>query len=177
MPLRLFNALGLAGVSAVLLVAFFYQLAMGELPCPLCLLQRGAFVALGLGFLLNIYLGSSTAHYALVIVGAVAGAITSSRQILLHIGPGNTGYGSALLGLHFYSWALIAFVAFILYAAILLFIESFERSSGRGPLDRGSAAASWLFLILVAANLVSTVLECGVGPCADNPTSYIWLPG
>ena len=72
MPLRLLNAFGLAGVSAVLLVAFFYQLAMGELPCPLCLLQRGAFVALGLGFLLNIYLGSSTAHYALVIISAVA---------------------------------------------------------------------------------------------------------
>jgi disulfide bond formation protein DsbB len=177
MPLRLLNAFGLAGVSAVLLVAFFYQLAMGELPCPLCLLQRGAFVALGLGFLLNIYLGSSTAHYALVIISAVAGAVTSARQVLLHFKPGDTGFGSALFGLHFYSWALIAFAASIVYAAFLLFIESFERGSPRGPLDRTSVAASWLFLILVAANLVSTLLECGVGPCADNPTSYIWLPG
>jgi hypothetical protein len=34
-----------------------------------------------------------------------------------------------------------------------------------------------LFLLVVAGNLVSTLLECGVGPCADNPTSYLWLQG
>ncbi len=54
MPIRSLNVLGLLGISGVLLVAFIYQLVLGELPCPLCLLQRGAFVALGLGFLFNI---------------------------------------------------------------------------------------------------------------------------
>ena len=54
MLIRLLNLLGLLGVSLVLLVAFYYQLFLNELPCPLCLLQRGCFVALGIGFALNL---------------------------------------------------------------------------------------------------------------------------
>ena len=177
MPARFLNTLGLAGVSAVLLVAFFYQLVLGELPCPLCLLQRGAFVALGIGFLLNVWLGSSMAHYGIVIVSAVIGAATSARQVLLHIEPGDEGYGSALFGLHFYSWALVGFAGYLVYAGILLFVESGNRASPRGPADTLGRAAAWLFLLLVAGNLVSTLLECGVGPCADNPVKYDWLPG
>jgi disulfide bond formation protein DsbB len=176
MPMHTLNSLGLAGVSAVLLVAFFYQLVFGELPCPLCLLQRGAFVAVGIGFLLNIRFGSSTTHYGLVLLGAVIGAVTSSRQVLLHIKPGDTGYGSALLGMHFYSWALIAFVGFIVYAGVLLLMEP-DRRPDTTPPDGLSRAGLWLFLLVVAGNLVSTLLECGVGPCADNPTSYLWLQG
>ncbi|WP_231969454.1 hypothetical protein [Polynucleobacter necessarius] len=35
-----------------------------------------------------------------------------------------------------------------------------------------------LFILLVFGNLVSTLLECGIGPCADDPDKYeglIWL--
>jgi disulfide bond formation protein DsbB len=176
MPMRSFNSLGLAGVSAVLLVAFFYQLVFGELPCPLCLLQRGAFVAVGIGFMLNVRFGSSTTHYGLVLLGTVIGSATSARQVLLHIKPGDAGYGSTLLGMHFYSWALVAFVGFIVYTGVLLLMESDRRPDTSAPYGL-SRAVLWLFLLVIAGNLVSTLLECGVGPCADNPTSYLWLQG
>jgi disulfide bond formation protein DsbB len=174
---RLLNILGLAGVSLVLLVAFFYQLVLGELPCPLCLLQRGAFAAIGIGFLLNIRFGSSTAHYGIVLISAVIGAATSSRQMLLHFKPGDTGFGSALLGLHFYTWGLVAFMAYVVYTGILLFIEAGNHREENPVQDGLGRAALWLFLLVVAGNLVSTLLECGVGPCADNPTGYLWLQG
>jgi disulfide bond formation protein DsbB len=176
MPLRALNSLGLFGVSTILLVAFFYQLVFGELPCPLCLLQRGAFVALGIGFMLNIRFGSSPAHYGLILLSAVIGAGTSSRQILLHIKPGDAGYGSALLGMHFYSWALVGFVAFVIYTGVILLVES-DRRPDTTPPDGLSRLGLWLFLLVVAGNLVSTLLECGVGPCADDPVSYLWLQG
>lgn len=176
MPVRALNSLGLLGVSTILLVAFFYQLVFGELPCPLCLLQRGAFVAAGIGFMLNIRFGSSPAHYGLVLLGAVIGAGTSARQVLLHIKPGDAGYGSALLGMHFYTWALVAFVGFIAYTGLLLFIESDRRPDTTAPYGL-SRAGLWLFLLVIAGNLVSTLLECGVGPCADNPVGYLWLQG
>jgi high-affinity K+ transport system ATPase subunit B len=35
-----------------------------------------------------------------------------------------------------------------------------------------------LFIIIVFANLASTLLECGIGPCSDDPVKYegwIWL--
>ena len=177
MPIRLLNILGLLGISAILIVAFFYQLVLGELPCPLCLLQRGAFVALGLGFLLNIRFGSSAAHYGLIVVSAVIGAGTSLRQVLLHILPGDPGYGSTFLGLHFYTWALVVFAGTILYAGLLLFLEADNPPSEPAPrpVDRLAAVSLWLFVLLVAGNLASTLLECGVGPCADNPTVYDWL--
>ena len=179
MLIRSLNILGLLGVSAVLAVAFFYQLVLGELPCPLCLLQRGAFAALGLGFLCNIRFGSSPAHYGVVVVSAVIGACVSLRQVLLHIQPGDAGYGSTFLGLHFYSWALVAFAAYVIFAGILLFLESGDRppEGRRSQIGRPGAAAIWLFLLLVAGNLASTLLECGFGACPDNPTGYLWLHG
>jgi disulfide bond formation protein DsbB len=177
MLIRPLNILGLLGVSVVLAAAFFYQLAFGELPCPLCLLQRGAFVALGLGFLLNIRFGSSPAHYGIVMISAVIGGSVSLRQVLLHIQPGDPGFGSTFVGLHFYTWALIAFAATIFYAGFLLFLEpGGRRTEGESPaLHRLATLSLWLFALLVAGNLVSTTLQCGLGPCSDNPTYYNWL--
>lgn len=39
-------------------------------------------------------------------------------------------------------------------------------------LARWGRMASLLFVLLIAANLISTVLECGAGQCADNPVGY-----
>ena len=75
---RLLNAAGLFGLSGILLVAFGYQFWLGELPCPLCLLQRAAFAAAGVGLALNLCLGSRPAHYAITIISAVAGALAGA---------------------------------------------------------------------------------------------------
>ncbi len=177
MLIRLLNLLGLLGVSLVLLIAFYYQLFQNELPCPLCLLQRGCFVALGIGFALNLSVGPSRLHHAMMLVSGLLGAGTALRQVLLHIAPGDAGYGSPLLGVHFYTWAFVAFAASILYVAFLLFMEAREEASARqtdGPGLLGRLAL-WLFVLVVGANLLSTLLECGFGACADNPTFYQWL--
>ena len=170
------NVFGLLGVCGVLAAAFALQFALRELPCPLCLLQRAAFIAVGVGFLLNIRFGSSPAHYGAILASAVAGAAMSLRQVLLHIVPGTGEYGSALFGLHLYTWGFAAFAATILYVAALLFLEARAARLAAGPRDGVfSSAISWFFVILVAANLVSVLLECGVGPCDDDPTYYHWL--
>src|SRR5689334_828707 len=105
------NALALYAIAAVLLAAFYFQFALAELPCPLCLLQRVAFTALAVGPVLTLRHGPRPAHYGLIILAALLGAAIASRQVLLHIMPGDAGYGSALLGYHFYTWAFICFVA------------------------------------------------------------------
>ena len=116
------NALGLYAIALVLVVAFAAQLALGELPCPLCLLQRIQFAMLALGPVLNVRFGPRPSHYAVSLLIAIAGAGFAMRQILLHIMPGDAGYGSALLGYHYYTWAFIGFsLAIILLAAMLLF--------------------------------------------------------
>src|SRR5262245_12729003 len=121
------NAISLYAVALVLAAAFAAQLVLHELPCPLCLLQRVLFAMLAIGPILNIRFGPHPSHYTLSLLAAVAGAVASTRQVLLHILPGDMGYGSALLGYHYYTWALIGFVAaIILLAAVLLFDRQFE---------------------------------------------------
>jgi disulfide bond formation protein DsbB len=168
------NALSLYAVALVLAAAFAAQLLLHELPCPLCLLQRLQFTVLAIGPILNIRWGLRPSHYALSLLAATAGAAFSTRQILLHIMPGDTGYGSALLGYHYYSWALIGFAAaIVLLAAILLFDRQFDRDDAT-PVAPGAFAitAVWLVIGLTALNVASTLLECGFGACAENPLVY-----
>ena len=172
------NALGLYAVAFVLLAAFAAQLILYELPCPLCLLQRVQFALLAVGPILNIRFGPRPSHYAISLLAAAAGAAVSTRQILLHITPGDPGYGSALLGLHYYSWAFIGFaVAIVLIAVTLLFDRQFRLVEAPVPISGFARTAVWLVIGLTALNVASTLLECGFGPCADNPVFYEWLKG
>jgi len=117
---RFGNWLAVLAMVLVLLVAFVLQFARHELPCPLCILQRVAFVLCGFGFLLNLRFGAQPAHYGVAILGALFGLAVSGRQVLLHIVPGDTGYGPPLLGLHLYSWTFVFFAATVLGIALLL---------------------------------------------------------
>src|SRR3954469_7777045 len=169
------NAVGLYAIAMVLATAFAAQLLLHELPCPLCLLQRVAFTALAIGPIMNIRWGPRPGHYALSLLAAVTGAVVSTRQVLLHIMPGDAGYGTALLGYHYYTLALIAFtVAIVLLAAMLLFDRQFEEDRAAPTVAPGTFAATavWLVIALTALNVVSTLLECGFGACADNPLVY-----
>jgi disulfide bond formation protein DsbB len=168
------NAVALYGVALVLAAAFAAQILFHELPCPLCLLQRILFALLALGPILNVRFGPRPSHYALSLLTAVAGAAVSTRQILLHILPGDAGYGSAPLGYHYYTWALIGFVAaIVLLAAILLFDRQFdERALQASPAGAFAQTAVWLVIGLTALNVMSTLLECGFGACADDPPVY-----
>jgi disulfide bond formation protein DsbB len=168
------NALGLYAVALVLAAAFAAQLVLHELPCPLCLLQRILFATLAIGPILNIRFGPRPSHYATSLLAATVGAVVSTRQVLLHIMPGDAGYGSALMGYHYYTWALIGFIAaIVLLASILLFDRQFDDTAPQ-PIsgDAFAQAAVWLVIGLTALNVVSTLLECGFGACADNPIVY-----
>lgn len=170
---QLLNILGLLGISFSLIVAFYYQFWQHELPCPLCLLQRAGLMCIGFGFLMNIKFGERNLHYGLSIVSALISGAISTRQILLHIVPGSGSYGSVLLGVHFYTWGLLAAISTITYIALLLILNTAtlldERHRQSNKLGRVTMI---IFSLLVAANLVTVILECGLGQCADNPTQY-----
>jgi disulfide bond formation protein DsbB len=176
LSLRL-NAVGLLAVSTVLLFAFADQIFLKDLPCPLCILQRGAFVVAGFGLALNLRFGPRASHYALVLIGSLAGAFVASRQILIHIVPGTGTYGHELLGLHFYSWAFVIFVVMVLGTAVMLLFDR-QFATENVATDRVTALsriAFMLFGLLALGNGLSTVLECAGGLCPDNPTDYLLL--
>ncbi|UFS77623.1 disulfide bond formation protein B [Tardiphaga sp. 37S4] len=168
------NVLALYALAALLAVAFAAQFILGELPCPLCLLQRIMFALLAIGPILNIRFGPRPSHYALSLLAAVVGAIVSTRQVLLHITPGDPGFGTALFGYHYYTWALIGFIAaIILLSLVLLFDRQFEKTPAAQSAPSVIAhIAVWLVIGLTAANVASTLLECGFKACADDPVVY-----
>jgi disulfide bond formation protein DsbB len=170
---KAFNILAVLAISGVLLFAFYWQIVRGELPCPLCLVQRLGLLGAAFGFALNVRFGSSESHYGVVIVSALVGGAAAARQILLHIVPDTGAYGSALYGWHFYTWALVAFVAIAALAGLLLFVEA-QFVEGTHDLRPSMLAqgVGWLLVAVALANAVSTLLECGFGACPDNPTEY-----
>jgi disulfide bond formation protein DsbB len=171
--LETINALALLGIGLVLAAAYAFQLALDELPCPLCLLQRVAFAAIAFGFLLNLRYGIRASHYGIVVLAALFGMAVSGRQVLQHIVPGTGAYGSAFLGLHFYSWAFVLFAATVLATACLLLVQPRNGGEGAAPgiLPR---LAIILAIALTLANAATTFVECGPVECVDNPVRY-WL--
>ena len=172
------NVFGLAGIAFALYFALAWQITFGELPCPLCTLQRAGFAAAGLGLLLNVRFDTHPAHYGAAILGAGVGAATSLRQVLLHIVPGSGAYGSALSGYHFYTSAFVGLTAIIGFCALLLLLGLRDGVRQTAPRALAGTAkwAVWAFVAAVALVLAAGFPECGFGPCPDDPTGY-WLLG
>jgi hypothetical protein len=104
-------------------------------------MQRIQFAMLAAGPILNVQFGPRPSHYALALLAAIAGAVFAARQILLHVAPGDAGYGSALLGYHYYTWAFIGFaVAIALTAIALLFDRQFTQTDLGKPATAGFLA-------------------------------------
>ena len=169
------NMMALLAICGSLTMAFYWQIAFNEIPCPLCQLQRVGLMMAGIGFMLNVRFGPSAVHYAIILASALVGAATSMRQTLLHIAPGDAGYGTALFGMHFYTWGFVAFVVMMIFCCVMLCIDRNKMQAATGTALTGLAAIIvYFFFTLSAANVVSSVMVCKFGPCPDNPTEYIW---
>jgi disulfide bond formation protein DsbB len=167
----------------VLLGAFTIQFVEGEFPCPLCMLQRYGMILSTIGALwiiMQARRGELTpARYlqglGMGVLGAAAGALVSVRQILLHIKPGDPGYGSAVMGYHLYTWALITFYIVILFVAVVSMLGPVgipEAPQSKAALTLSSVVA-WAFVILVALNVIAIIfLEGFALVLPDDPDSY-----
>ena len=170
---RNLNALAVLLLCGVLGGAFGIQFFGREIPCPLCLLQRCAMIGVATGALLNIRFGPTPGGYGVSLLSALFGACVSIRQILLHILPDDPGYGSPVLGMHLYTWALLVFfITGLLGALMLLFPAQFRAPAEPLRINKLQSLAFFVFLAVVAANVVSTFVECGPGFCPANPESY-----
>ncbi len=173
--MRNVNAIGAFGLGAVVTGAYIFQFVLHELPCPLCLLQRIGMLGAAFGLLMNVRFGLRPAHYAMAILSALFGAAVSIRQVLLHIVPvagQPTGYGSPVLGLHVYTWALLIFIVTVIVVACLMLYNRQFRDSRVMPLTGFQQFVFWFIIVLAVANAITTFLQCGIMPCPDNPVEY-----
>lgn len=172
---RLINIVALLGLLGVLAGSLHLQFGIGEQPCPLCLVQRSGMIGLAVGPVMNLLWGIRARHYAISILAAFAGGAGSVRQILLHIQPGDPGYGPAILGWHLYTWALVTFALGAAGCALLLMWQTPLDAGDTGVMgQRGGIRALSLFVVaFVSIDLliiaVSIIPECGLGMCPDDP--------
>mgnify|MGYP001210066250 CR=1 FL=1 len=173
-------------VCGVLGGAFWMQFVEWEYPCPLCLIQRMAMLLCLMGPALiimdglkqrDVSSGAVMAGYGMSVLGAIVGLVASSRQVLLHIMPGDTGYGSAGMGMHLYSWAVVVFLTVLVFSGFGLLLCSRWRPQA-GNSKTWSLAVLWIFGIFIFANAVSAFCEAGLHLyLPDNPTSYRLFTG
>lgn len=165
----------------ILAGGFAVQLITGELPCPLCVMQRIALMLCALGplhILLSARDSALTCRTVAVgsgmaIIAALLGAAASGRQVLLHILPGDPGFGAPVMGIHLYTWGLVAFACQVAASAIMLIATGWleERPVGWHALARWTAIA---LAAIVVANLLSVIAEAGLHwELPESPERYL----
>lgn len=188
---RLWGAITFWGLHAwmlaytvVMLSAFYIQFGQGEFPCPLCMLQRYGMILSTIAALFIVMQARrgtlTTARYAqglgMGLLSVLAGASVSVRQIELHILPGDPGYGEPFLRLHLYTWAFVTFAIVMIYVGVMLTLMPRgipQAPAVDSPLRKVSTAIIWLFIAVVAANVIAIIfLEGFAWVLPDDPTGY-----
>jgi disulfide bond formation protein DsbB len=167
-------------IAAVLTTAMVFQFYGGEIPCPLCLLQRVAMFGVCYGMVSHFRYGYSVRHDGVSMLFALVLLIVSARQTLIDIypRPGHNYIGSAVFGLHMPVWSVVIAIAILAAFAIKLAVLGGEDLRGRPPapaLDRLARLLSLYLVAICLVNLGSVVVQCGAGAC--HTTKYVLLSG
>jgi disulfide bond formation protein DsbB len=157
-------------LAAILTVAMVLQYYGGEIPCPLCLLQRVAMFGVCFGIILHFRNGYSARNDGFAMLFALLLLIVSARQTLLDIAPrpGHSYTGSAILGLHMPVWSVVIAVAILLAFAIKFAVlggEQLQDSQPSPTLGRLARLLSLYVIAICLINFVSVIVQCGAGAC------------
>ena len=186
----LYLLLMLVVIAGILTAAMVMQYAKGELPCPLCLLQRVALFGIAYGIIQNFRGRFSYQNTGISLVFAVLLLIVASRQTLLDIypRPGHEYIGTAILGLHMPVWSVIIASTIISAYALKLAILGGDEHLADYPaaefplLARLADFGAAYVIVLCLINLGSVVVQCGFGEChtmgyklIQNGLPGLWL--
>ena len=175
---RLILWLMLLALAGVLTAAMGLQYLDGEIPCPLCLLQRVAMFGCCLGLMQQLNSGETQRGAGIAMICAVLLLIISVRQTLLDIypRPGHAYIGTAVFGVHLPVWSVLIAVALLTGFAVRLAFLGGPRSAApaKGSIPSGlSYALGHYVAILCAINWLSVLVQCGLGEC--HTTGYALL--
>lgn len=169
----LFLLLMLAIIAGILTTAMTMQYVYGELPCPLCLLERVALFGVAFGIGMNFRHGFSYRNTGISLLFAIFLLVVSVRQTLLDIypRPGHEYIGTAVLGLHMPVWSILIALAILTgYALKLTVLGDDDRLEHAqiariSWLSRIAQVLSLYVVVLCAVNFGSVIVQCGFGEC------------
>lgn len=162
-------------MAEILTFAMILQYRNGEIPCPLCLLQRVAMFGVCFGIILHFRGCASVRNDGLSMLFALFLLIVSVRQTLLDIypRPGHAYIGSAIFNIHMPVWSVLIAVAILLAFAIKIAVlggDNLRDDEKPELMSRAQSLLSYYVIALCAINFVSVVLQCGVDAC--HTTGY-----
>ncbi|MFI5985798.1 disulfide bond formation protein B [Streptomyces sp. NPDC051555] len=173
------------GWTGVVCGGLFFQFGLWEYPCPLCIVQRMFMLlaAMGAAYIIRTGIGTGAVTgrdymmgWGLALVAVIAGSFASWRQTMLHILPGDKGFGSEVLGLHLYVWAWVLFQASVVAIGIVLAFAhaTADRAVPEdGPYRTVGLFALWFLGAVIAVNVVAVFFEEGFHWfLPDDPTKY-----
>jgi disulfide bond formation protein DsbB len=160
-------------IAGILTAAMTLQYARGELPCPLCLLQRVAMFGVCFGIMQNFRRGFSYQNTGYSLLFTILLLVVAVRQTLLDIypRPGHEYIGSAIFGLHMPVWSIIiALCLLTAYAAKLAALGGDEYLEEMPPsrfpvVSKLTDLVSLYVIAICGINAVSVVLQCGLREC------------
>ncbi len=169
----IFLALMMLVIAGILTTALVFQFGKGELPCPLCLLQRVAMLGICFGIMQSFRFGFSYRNTGFSMLFAIFLLIVSVRQTLLDIypRPGHQYIGSAVFGIHMPVWSILIALAVLIAFAFKLLILGGDNRLNKVRVDSFPSIAavgrvlSLYVIALCAINLVAVTLQCGLGEC------------
>ena len=165
-------------IAGILTAAMSLQYANGELPCPLCLLERFAMLGVCFGIMMNFRRGFSYQNTGFSLLSAILLLVFSVRQTLLDIypRPGHEYIGSAIFGIHMPVWSILIALAILVAYAIKLATIGGDEYLGAASVDefpilrKLADVLSLYVVVLCVVNLVSVIVQCGFGEC--HTTAY-----
>ncbi|MEV7418218.1 disulfide bond formation protein B [Streptomyces sp. NPDC089919] len=172
------------GWTGVVCGGLYYQFVEWEYPCPLCIVQRMFMLlaAIGSGVIVRRGIGGLIGGrdymmgWGLALVAVIGGSFCSWRQTMLHILPGDKGYGSEVFGLHLYVWAWILFQASVVAIGLVMALahSTSDRSVPQdGPYRAVGQVALGFLGLVIAVNLVAVFFEEGFHWfLPDDPVRY-----
>lgn len=160
-------------IAGILTAAMVLQYGFGELPCPLCLLQRLAMFGVCFGIIQSFRTGFSYQNTGVSLLFATLLLVIAARQTVLDIypRPGHEYIGSAVLGIHMPVWSIIIALCILTAYALKLIVLGDSKhltESKASDLPVIGSIANILGLYVVALCLVNTVsvlLQCGLNEC------------
>ena len=172
----------MVAIAAILTVAMIFQYVKGELPCPLCLLERVALFGVCFGIMRNFRHGFAYRNCRHGVAYPFTGPsllwtifllVVSVRQSLLDIypRPGHAYIGSPIFGVHMPVWSIVIALALLVAYAIkvtLVGSDAFMRTADIATfptLKRIADAVSLYVIAILTINAVSVVVQCGLGEC------------
>jgi len=175
---RMILLLMLVILAAILSAAMVLQYAFGEIPRPLCLLQRFAMFGCCFGIARQLRSGTCERGTGISLIFTILLLVVSVRQTLLDLfpRPGHEYVGSAIFGIHMPVWSVFIAAGLLLGFAIrLALFGGLNSAPEMGSTLRRFAQGVVIYVVFICAiNFLSVVVQCGMGEC--HTSGYQLLP-